>query len=40
MIHSALQSDPKNLFLDGLMESHEITYRMQAELPDVIDLVG
>ena len=38
MNHSAQQRDPENPFLDGLMESHELAYRMQGELPEVIDL--
>ena len=38
MNHSAQGRDPENPFLDGLMESHELAYRMQGELPEVIDL--
>lgn len=38
MNHSAQQRDPENPFLDGLMEAHELAYRMQGELPEVIDL--
>ena len=35
---SAKSRDPHNPFLNGLMEAHELAYRMQGELPDVIDL--
>jgi hypothetical protein len=35
---SAQKTDPGNPFLDGLMASHELAYRMQGELPPVIDL--
>ena len=38
MNQSAQQADPMNPFLDGLMEAHELAYRMQGELPEVIDL--
>jgi hypothetical protein len=32
------KTDPGNPFLDGLMEAHELAYRMQGELPPVLDL--
>jgi hypothetical protein len=35
---AAGQRDPGNPFVDGLMEAHELAYRMQGELPPVIDL--
>jgi uncharacterized protein (DUF1501 family) len=35
---AAQKTDPANPFLDGLMASHELAYRMQGELPPVIDL--
>jgi hypothetical protein len=35
---AAQKTDPSNPFLDGLMASHELAYRMQGELPPVIDL--
>jgi hypothetical protein len=35
---SARKTDPGNPFLDGLMASHELAFRMQGELPPVIDL--
>jgi hypothetical protein len=34
----AQQRDPGNPFLDGIMQAHELAYRMQGELPEVIDL--
>ncbi len=34
----AQQRDPDNPFLDGIMQAHELAYRMQGELPEVIDL--
>ena len=35
---AARKTDPGNPFLDGLKASHELAYRMQGELPPVIDL--
>lgn len=35
---SAQQRDQNNPFLEGLTEAHELAYRMQGELPPVIDL--
>jgi len=35
---TAQKTDPGNPFLDGLMASHELAYRMQGEPPPVIDL--
>lgn len=35
---SAEERSPRNPFIEGLMEAHELAYRMQGELPPVIDL--